>query len=85
MIKMNKNPAQTDAITNVSSDALTDLQIAVAHLEVTVDTLNQVISRQDKQIADLQRQLQLLYGHLERQTDSGIAPFDLWADRPPHY
>ena len=77
VIKMNNNL--------LLADDLTDLQIAVAHLEMTVDTLNQVISRQDKQITDLQRQLQLLYGYLERQVDSGIASFDLLADRPPHY
>lgn len=94
---MNKHPAPNDALnndtandttsdtTNAPSDELMELQIAVAHLEVTVDTLSQVISRQDKQITDLQRQLQLLYGQLERQADSGIAPFDLLADRPPHY
>lgn len=67
------------------NDALMDLQIAVAHLELTVETLNDIISRQDKQISNLERQLQLLYGQLKRQADSGIAPFDLLADRPPHY
>jgi len=63
-----------------------DLQMSLAHLEVTVERLNDVITRQDKDIHTLQRQLQLIYKQIEGQdTENGIAPFDVMADRPPHY
>ncbi|AKG07877.1 SlyX protein [Moraxella bovoculi] len=64
---------------------ITDLQIKIAYLENTVDTLNDVIAHQDKALKDLQDQLKLLYKFLESRDDDGIAPFDLLADRPPHY
>jgi len=64
---------------------ITDLQIKIAYLENTVDTLNDVIAQQDKTLKDLQDQLKLLYKFLESRDDDGIAPFDLLADRPPHY
>ncbi|AWY20817.1 SlyX family protein [Moraxella bovis] len=64
---------------------ITDLQIKIAYLENTVDTLNDVIAHQDKTLKDLQDQLKLLYKFLESRDDDGIAPFDLLADRPPHY
>ncbi len=63
-----------------------DLQTSLAHLEVTVERLNDVITRQDKDIHTLQRQLQLIYKQIDSQaTEVGIAPFDVMADRPPHY
>ncbi|WP_201508054.1 SlyX family protein [Psychrobacter proteolyticus] len=63
-----------------------DLQMNLAHLEVTVERLDDVTTRQDKDIHTLQRQLQLIYTQIEGQdTESGIAPFDVMADRPPHY
>ncbi|OPH38923.1 SlyX [Moraxella lacunata] len=64
---------------------ITDLQIKIAYLENTVDTLNDVIAQQDRALKDLQDQLKLLYKFLESRDDDGIAPFDLLADRPPHY
>ncbi|MGP5064523.1 SlyX family protein [Psychrobacter celer] len=63
-----------------------DLQTSLAHLEVTVERLNDVITRQDKDIHTLQRQLQLIYKQIDSQsTEVGVAPFDVMADRPPHY
>ncbi|WP_105243727.1 SlyX family protein [Psychrobacter sp. Marseille-P5312] len=63
-----------------------DLQTSLAHLEVTVERLNDVITRQDRDIHTLQRQLQLIYKQIENQdSENGIAPFDVMADRPPHY
>jgi SlyX protein len=63
-----------------------ELQMNMAHLELTVDRLDEVITQQDKHIRDLQRQLQLVYKQVENQTENdGIAPFDVMADRPPHY
>lgn len=64
---------------------LIDLQIKISYLENTVDSLNDVIATQDRTLKDLQDQLKLIYKFLENQDDDGIAPFDLLADRPPHY
>ena len=64
---------------------VTDLQITVAHLEDTVDRLDKVIALQDKQMQDMQRQLQLVYGRLDGKSEERVAPFDVMADKPPHY
>lgn len=66
---------------------LIDLQIKIAYLENTVDDLNAIVTDQTLQIKDLQDQLKLIYRYLENQhgNDDGIAPFDLLADKPPHY
>lgn len=62
------------------------LQTQVAFMEHTIDTLNDIVTEQSQLIADQQRQLQLLYQKLESQTSgSQIQPFDVSADRPPHY
>lgn len=71
-------------MTNTHAD-ITDLQIKIAYLENTIDTLNDVMTRQDKTLKDLQDQLKLIYKFLENNHDDGIAPFDLLADKPPHY
>jgi SlyX protein len=55
-------------------------------MEHTIDTLNDIVTEQSQLLADQQRQLQLIYQKLESQTNgSQIQPFDLLADRPPHY
>lgn len=64
---------------------LIDLQIKISYLENTVDSLNDVIATQDRTISDLQDQLKLIYQYLQHRDDDGVAPFDLLADRPPHY
>ena len=64
---------------------LTDIQITVAYLEDTIERLDSVVAAQDKQIQDIQRQLKLLYGQLTHKEEATIAPFDIVADRPPHY
>ena len=65
---------------------VTDLQILTAYLEDTIERLDKVIASQDKQLQDMQRQLELLYANIEGKSEQGgIAPFDLLADRPPHY
>ena len=63
-----------------------DLQMHMAHLELTVERLDHIVTQQDQYIRELQRQLQLVYKQVENQNaDNGIAPFDVMADRPPHY
>jgi len=84
-----QNNAQSNTTTvhaDLQTQQVIDLQMSMAHLEMIVDRLDEVIARQDKDIQTLQRQLQLIYNQVENQdTDSGIAPFDVMADRPPHY
>lgn len=67
------------------NDDLITLQIKVAYLEKSVDELNAVITSQTLQLQTLQAQLKLLYRYLDKHHDEAIAPFDLLADRPPHY
>ena len=68
------------------TQALVDLQTQVLFMEDTLDKLDNIVTEQSQLIADQQRQLQLLYQKLETQTQgSQIQPFDLLADRPPHY
>lgn len=67
-------------------EQMVELQMSMAHLELTVERLDEVITRQDRDIQMLQRQLQLIYNQVESQgAEEGIAPFDIVADKPPHY
>lgn len=69
-----------------SKQQIINLQESVSYLEITVDQLNEMIAKQDKELQDLKRQMQLMYNYLNANaSDDGIAPFDLMADRPPHY
>lgn len=78
---------QNDLLTSAElKDEMIELQMNIAHLELTVERLDQVITRQDKDIQTLQRQLQLIYNQIQSQNEGdGIAPFDVLADKPPHY
>lgn len=83
---MQNAPANEENKVNLDlQQQIANLQSTVAYLELTVDSLDNVIAKQDKQLQDMQRQLQLLYLQLNRQNDSGIAPFDASAEIPPHY
>ncbi|WP_352338983.1 SlyX family protein [Psychrobacter sp. 16-MNA-CIBAN-0192] len=92
--KNDSTNAHTNADAKVESTAvehelqqqMIELQMSMAHLELTVEHLDNIITQQDKHIRTLQRQLQLIYKQVESQSaDEGIAPFDVNADRPPHY
>ena len=84
-----QDKAQNEALsvhTDLQTQQVIDLQMSMAHLEMTVERLDEVIARQDKDIQTLQRQLQLIYKQVESQDpEGGIAPFDVMAERPPHY
>ncbi len=86
---MNQSNNQNNALTapdEWQTQQVIDLQMSMAHLELTVERLDEVIARQDKDIQTLQRQLKLIYKQVESQdTEGGIAPFDVMADKPPHY
>lgn len=86
---MNQSNTQNDASiapNEWQTQQVIDLQMSMAHLELTVERLDEVIAKQDKDIQTLQRQLRLIYKQVESQdTEGGIAPFDVMADKPPHY
>lgn len=67
-------------------EIITDLQTKIAFLDDTVEQLNKIIAEQSQQIADQQKQLQFLYQKIDSQNlGTQIQPFDLIADKPPHY
>lgn len=75
---------------NNQSDAqmdkqLADLQIKVAYLEDTIDQLNEVIIRQDREMTDIKDQLKLMYQQIKQKDGQFVSVFDVYADKPPHY
>ncbi|TXD97594.1 SlyX family protein [Psychrobacter frigidicola] len=83
---INKSQQKSLSVPTELQEQMIELQMNIAHLELTVERLNDVVTQQDKHIRNLQRQLQLVYKQVESQSaDDGIAPFDVIADRPPHY
>lgn len=80
-----KNPNLT-AQTQQLRQKIEALETTVAFLDDTVEQLNHVIAEQDKRLADNERLLKRLCLKLFVEGDeSSIEPFDLLADRPPHY
>ncbi|WP_122901033.1 SlyX family protein [Acinetobacter sp. B51(2017)] len=68
------------------SAPIEDLQVRIAFLDDLVDQLNDQVARQALEIADLKKQMQLLYRRVESSDLSeGIATFDPMTNRPPHY
>ncbi|SSO16733.1 SlyX superfamily [Acinetobacter nosocomialis] len=63
-----------------------DLQVRITFLDDLVEQLNQQLAIQTQEIADLKKQMQLLYQRVESSDLSeGIAPFDPLTNKPPHY
>ncbi len=68
------------------SAPIEDLQVRIAFLDDLVDQLNDQVARQALEIADLKKQMQLLYRRIESaDLSEGIAAFDPMTNRPPHY
>lgn len=68
------------------SAPLEDLQVRITFLDDLVEQLNDQVTRQNAEIADLKKQMQFLYQRIESaDLSDGIANFDPMADRPPHY
>ena len=68
------------------SAPIEDLQVRIAFLDDLVEQLNQQLTIQTMEIADLKKQMQLLYQRVEASDLSeGIAPFDPMSNKPPHY
>ncbi|MFW1886466.1 SlyX family protein, partial [Acinetobacter nosocomialis] len=63
-----------------------DFKYRITFLDDLVEQLNQQLAIQTQEIADLKKQMQLLYQLVESSDLSeGIAPFDPLTNKPPHY
>ncbi|MEN8548556.1 SlyX family protein [Acinetobacter soli] len=63
-----------------------DLQVRIAFLDELVEQLNTQLALQSLEIADLKKQMQILYQRVDASDLSeGIAPFDPMTNKPPHY
>ncbi len=68
------------------SAPIEDLQVRIAFLDDLVEQLNDQLAIQGTEIADLKKQIQILYRRVDASDLSeGIAEFDPVTDRPPHY
>lgn len=68
------------------SAPIEDLQVRIAFLDDLVEQLDAEVVRQGAEIADLKKQMQILYQRVEvSDLSDGIATFDPTSDRPPHY
>ena len=68
------------------SAPIEDLQVRITFLDDLVEQLNEQVSRQSVEIADLKKQMQILYQRVESSDLSdGVVTFYPMADRPPHY
>lgn len=80
----NELPHQTEATLSARID---DLQVKVAFLDDLVESLNDLVARQNQSIADLQTQMKILYQRMEsvQHGEHGVQPFDPAKEVPPHY
>ena len=68
------------------SAPIEDLQVRIAFLDDLVEQLNYQVAQQSLEIADLKKQMQLIYQRIESaDLSEGIAAFDPMTNRPPHY
>lgn len=68
------------------SAPIEDLQVRIAFLDDLVEQLNTQLVHQSQEIADLKKQMQLLYHRVDAaDLSEGIATFDPMTNRPPHY
>ncbi len=68
------------------SAPIEDLQVRIAFLDDLVDQLNEQLIIQGQELADLKKQMRILYQRVDASDISdGIAPFDPLTNKPPHY
>lgn len=65
-----------------TEDRFVDIEIKVAHQEDMVESLNQRIYEQQKQIDKLEAMISALAQHLRENSQGGQGPLN---ERPPHY
>lgn len=62
-----------------------DLESRYTHLQRVVETLNEVVIEQAKQLDQLHRKFHQLTNQLEPLLQAGAEPRTLEEDKPPHY
>lgn len=64
-----------------------ELEIRLAFLDELVESLNQVVTTQDRHLHELQHKMRVLYQRMSANSSAteGIEPFDAHVDVPPHY
>lgn len=68
------------------SAPIEDLQVRIAFLDDLVDQLNDQVAKQAMEIADLKKQMNILYQRVESaDLSEGIEAFDPISNIPPHY
>ena len=68
----------------MSESRITELETKLAFAEDLLETLNQTVIRQQRQLDSLQEQLRLLHQQV-RDSQSDAEPTTLREEIPPHY
>jgi len=66
----------------MSEDRIIELEIKVAHQEMVIEELNQILTQQQIEIANLQRYLEIIKYKIESIQSS---PKEVTEQPPPHY
>lgn len=69
----------------MSDDPIEDLQIRLAHQELTIEVLNEAVSRQDRLLLELQAEIRSLHERLKALTPSPLGDGSATEPPPPHY
>jgi SlyX protein len=71
---------------NSIEDEMIELQTRIAYQEDTIAQLNQVVTKQDADIVQIQQQLRLLVKRIEELSFAqGESGGEDTSERPPHY
>ena len=65
-------------------ERIIELETAIAHIQHDFEQLNEMVVRQQTELADLRRLIGRLEGELERFSE-GPEKRDPLSERPPHY
>lgn len=68
----------------MTEDRLIDLETRMAFQEDTIATLDEVVTRQQRQLDDMNRKIAVLTDRVERREGASEVE-DPGNDRPPHY
>lgn len=69
----------------MSADPIEDLQVRLAHQELTIEALNETVSRQDRLLLELQAEIRSLHERLKALTPSPLGEGSATEPPPPHY
>ena len=64
---------------------ITDLQEKIAHLTRTVEDLSDIVARQERDLALVTRQAQMLMAREAERESQGSGGIVVGDERPPHY